>query len=334
MTTHGRAPVAAIAIALALGSSTPRGASAEPLASLSHGETKAKAVMPEPKPPAYLDLATPDVEYEDHWHGLTAGCSYLAPKSVGESGDVDVVFHFHAGMMSEKELRASGLGAVFVACGFGLGTGPYADTFADPNRFGQMTASLVKSLEKQTGRPGLRIRKLGLVGWSAGFAAVGKILGVQRYYDMVDSVVLLDGFHSRYKDPNPKTPQQGKDRVELAPLRGFIAFAKDAVAGKKTMVLTHSSIITPDYPTAAEATGALLDAIGVPTQATDAKNASGMTLYYTADSGNLHVRGFRGGGPRDHFAHLHLVGEVLKSWVVPEWKRRERLVYTLAGEQR
>jgi hypothetical protein len=328
--------VAAIAIAIALGTSTPR-ANAEPSAPVAHDE-KAKVVA-SPPPSVAIDSGNQlldGVEHEEKWHGLTSGCAYLAPKTdfPKANGDVDVVFHFHAGMMSEKELRESGLGAVFVSCGFGLGTGPYADYFADPNRFGQMTAALVRALEKQTGKPGLHIRKLGLVGWSAGFAAVGKILGVDRYYDMVDTVVLLDGFHSRYKDPNPKTPLQGKDHVELAPLKGFIAFAKDAMAGKKTMVLTHSSIITPDYPTAAEATGAMLDAIGVPTVANDEQNARGMTLYYTADAGSLHVRGFKGQGPRDHFAHLHLIGEVLRSWVVPRWKRQDPLVYTLAGEQR
>jgi len=58
-----------------------------------------------------------------------------------------------------------------------------------------------------------------------------------------------------------------------------------------------------------------------------------MTLIKRADAGNLHVRGFRGRGPKDHFEHLYLIGEVLRSWVAPRWKREDRLVYTLAGEQ-
>ena len=58
-----------------------------------------------------------------------------------------------------------------------------------------------------------------------------------------------------------------------------------------------------------------------------------MTLAKRVDSGNLHVRGFKGRGPRDHFQHLYMIGEVLRSWVVPRWKREDRLVYTLASEQ-
>jgi hypothetical protein len=58
-----------------------------------------------------------------------------------------------------------------------------------------------------------------------------------------------------------------------------------------------------------------------------------MLLNKRVDTGNLHVRGFRGGGPRDHFQHLYLIGEALMSWVVPRWKREDRLVYTQASEQ-
>ena len=59
----------------------------------------------------------------------------------------------------------------------------------------------------------------------------------------------------------------------------------------------------------------------------------GVWANFTADAGNLHVRGFRGRGPKDHFKHLYLIGEVLRSWVVPRWNRSPAAVYTLAGEQ-
>ena len=44
------------------------------------------------------------------------------------------------------------------------------------------------------------MRRLALASWSAGFAAVGKILAVERYYAMVDTVVLNDSLHSQYVD--------------------------------------------------------------------------------------------------------------------------------------
>lgn len=225
------------------------------------------------------------------------------------------------------------MNAVFVSCGYGIGSGAYADALGNPARFGRMLDELVKNLETQTGKKGLHVRHLALASWSAGFAAVSKILGVDRYYAMVDTVILNDSLHSQYINPNPKTPAQGAHRVNLAMMRSFVRFAKDAAAGRKSMTITHSSIVPPDYASSAEATQALLTAIDVPSTIVDEPGSRGMTLVRRADSGNLHVRGFRGRGPKDHFEHLYLIGESLRSWVVPRWKREERLVYTLAGEQ-
>src|SRR5262249_12670262 len=133
----------------------------------------------------------------DRWRGLGFG-SYLAPKTdfIAEDGGFDVVFHFHAGQMAERQLKESGANVDVVSCGFGIGSGPYAKAFASPDRFGRMLAELVRGVEASSGRRGLHVRHLGLASWSAGFAAVGKILGVDRYYEMVDTVILNDSIHS------------------------------------------------------------------------------------------------------------------------------------------
>lgn len=283
-------------------------------------------------------LAAPSVEMVERWRGTLHG-SYLTPKNPGDlladDGGFDVVFHFHAGQMSERQMRESGMHAVFVSCGFGIGSGPYADMFADTNRFERMLADITRNVAKDAGRDekSVHVRRVGLVSWSAGFAAIGKILGVERYYGMIDSVVLLDSLHSPYLEPNPKTAAQGVERVDVKAMAPFVRFAKDAAASKKTMVMTHSAIIPPDYASSTEATGALLTAIAVPLSPSDETNARGMQMATRADKGNLHVRGFRGRGPKDHFQHLYLIGEVLRSWVVPRWNRNPPAAYTLAGEQ-
>lgn len=338
VTARARLEVLALALTSAIFARTPvahadasrAGAGSSELAG--QGRTLARFEPHAPTPDAEL-VPAPAVEL-DRWKGLSFG-SYLAPKHdfVADDGGVDVVFHFHAGQMSDKQIRESGLGAVFVSCGFGIGSGAYSDAFADPARFDRMVAELTKNLEKDTGRRGLHIRKLGLASWSAGFAAVGKLLGVDRYYAMVDSVVLLDSLHSRYKDAAVKAAAQGAEKVDLKGMAAFIRFAKDAAAGNKAMVITHSAIVPPDYASSSEATQALLTAIDVHARTTDETNARGMAMSIRADAGNLHVRGFRGQGPRDHFQHLYLIGEALRSWVVPRWKRDDRLVYTLASEQ-
>lgn len=289
------------------------------------------AVSPARAEPAVFS----EVEFESRWQGL-GQCAYLAPKGdfIGDDHGFDVVFHFHAGQMSERQMRESGLPAVFVSCGFGLGTGPYAQAFTDSARFDRMLSALVTQIEASTKHSGLHVRKLALASWSAGFAAVAKILAVPRYADMVDTVMLFDSLHAPYLEPNAHTAAQGEDHVDTKALGVFIRFAKRAVQGEKTMVVTHSSIVPPDYASSGEASRAMLSAIGVPTSPLEEKNALGMTTLYQANAGNLHVRGFRGRGPHDHFDHLHLIGDALRNWVVVRWKRESRVVYTMGGERR
>lgn len=326
----------AIVCGLVMSASSPREVWAErPAAAAAKAKAKVAEPPAETEPMEIAELPNADVELDTKWRGFARGCSYLAPKNdiVKADGSVDVVFHFHAGMMAERDIRETGLHAVFVACGFGVGSGSYADEFVDQARFGHMLSMLTKKIAAQTDREQVHVGRLTVASWSAGFGAVSRILAVPRYYEMIDTVVLLDGLHAKYKDGD-KRPAQGKERVDMHLLTSFTKFAKDAAAGKKTMVITHSAIVPPDYASVAETTAAMLDNIGIPQSNVEEHTARGMTMSTRADAGGLHVRGFRGGGPRDHFAQLHLFGEVLRSWVVPRWNARERLVYTLAGEQR
>jgi hypothetical protein len=259
----------------------------------------------------------------DSWKGFgISKCSYLAPKQdfVRGDGAVDVVFHFHAGQMSEREIRESAVNGVFVSCGFGMGSAPYSNAFADPNRFGQMVTSLMWTLGQEAGRK-VHLGRLALVSWSAGFASVGRILSVPKWYAATDTVVLLDSLHAPYTEPEGG-PAQGEDHVVLKAIGNLVRFAEDASYGKKTMVITHSSIIPPDYASSTEATRALLGAIDVPVEdVADEPGPRGMRLFSRADSKDLHVRGYRGQNASDHFDHLHLVGEELRAWLVPKWRR-------------
>jgi hypothetical protein len=265
----------------------------------------------------------PSVEMEKEWRGFgVPNCSYLAPKAdfIADDGGVDVVFHFHAGQMSEREMRESGVRGVFVSCGYGMGTGGYSRAFADPSRFGSMMKRLLKTVGASAKRNDPHLRHLALVSWSAGFAAVSRILSVTEWYEATDTVVLLDSIHAQYvQSERSKGPQRGAENVDVRMLERFTRFASDAAAGKKTMVITHSAILPPDYASTAESTAALLGDIGVHPVRTDERNARGMVMSVKADEGGLHVRGFRGVGPRDHFDHLHLIGDSLRSWLVPRW---------------
>ena len=311
---------AVLASMLALTACAPRADEAPPVKT-APAVAVAAASFESPAPVAAPEPAdAPDVAMAKHWKGFgVAKCSYLAPREdfIGDDGGVDVVFHFHAGQMSEREMRESGVRGVFVSCGYGIGSGGYARAFADEGRFGFMMKRLTSAIGREAQRGDVHLRRLTLASWSAGFAAISRILAVPEWYEATDTVVLLDSLHAQYVDG--EGPARGADRVDVKMLRRFVRFASDAAAGKKTMVITHSAIVPPDYASTFEATSALLFEVGVIPVAADEKTARGMTTSTAADEGGLHVRGFRGMGPQDHFDHLHMIGSVLRTWVVPRW---------------
>lgn len=289
---------------------------------------RAAAANVEAPAPTPIEAEPLEFRGERPWRGFGfSRCTYAAPRGAftTKDGAVDVVVHFHAGQMSERDMKESGLRAVFVSCSYGIGSTGYARAFADPARFDTLMTRLLGAVAKDAHLPPLRLRRLALVSWSAGFAAVSRILRAPRWYDATDTVVLLDSLHARY---------DAEHEVDASSLQRFVRFATDAKDGKKTMVLTHSSVTPPGYASTRETAAALLGEVGVvATAVTDAeppfpvaantaapaRTRRPMELATTADQGGLHVRGFRGAGPRDHFDHLHLLDDTLRSWVVPRW---------------
>jgi hypothetical protein len=250
---------------------------------------------------ARLDLSAP-------WRPMAFGASYLAPDDlVARDGGVDVIVHFHGAIVVDQEWRASQVDAVIVNVTLpGYGVAPYREMFAAPGRFGAIVDDAVKR------RGGTHLRRLGLVSWSAGYGAVQEVLSEPRYYAMVDTVVLFDGMHADYVEGLP----------EDADVAIFERFARDAVAGDKQMVVTHSAVAPPGYASTTETATMLLASAGALRVEEKKTNARGMIEWYHADRGGLHVRGFRGDGPRDHMDQVHLLGEVMRTFVAPRWTRR------------
>jgi hypothetical protein len=299
-----------------------------------------RAITPEPgQSPEIAALAraaegnAPSVDYEN-WHGTSFG-AFLTPKGDfwGDDGGVDVIVHFNAAMLAGRSWQKSHANAVVVSASFGaFGSGPYQEAMADPGRFARMLSEVVAGVEAQKKHKGLHVRRVGIVAWSAGFGAVGRVLSVKKYFDQVDSVVLLDAMQAGYKDPS-RGIAQGPDAVSLTGIDPYVRFAREAMAGRKQLVITHTSIVPPEYASTTDAALALVGAVGAPKRlaAEGETDARGMLPKYRVDAGDLHVYGFRGGGPNDHMRHLHLVGDMVRELVVPRWSKRPQSTVVPGG---
>jgi hypothetical protein len=272
-------------------------------------------------PPAQAPTATSapaeaarpaEISYEPEWHKTSFGW-YLAPQhDLGNDGAVDLVVHFHFGHEADTAWRSSHLDAVIVSATFGMGSGAYEHAMRDPARLDKMIDEVLRALAEERKSGPLHVRRLGLVSFSAGFGAVGQVLASSPHFDRVDTVVLLDSFHTSYlrgRKPDPR------------PIAAYIRFAEGAKEGKKLMVVTHSSIAPADYPSSTETTATLLEAVGVAKQPAVETNARGMRQIYRADAGALHAFGFEGEMPKDHMQHLAIVGDLVREYVVPRWAK-------------
>jgi hypothetical protein len=155
---------------------------------------------------------------------LSTGTLFI-PAKLREAKRLPLFFHFHgSAWIPEVAAARSGRYAV-ISVESGTGSSTYAKRFSDRDRFGAM-------LREATEKTGVTFGPISLTAWSAGHGAIREILSVPEYYDRVQKVLLLDGLHTGYVNGKPGPLESGlePDHLEI-----FLKFAKDAVAGRKTM---------------------------------------------------------------------------------------------------
>jgi len=255
----------------------------------------------------------------DRWNksGLSMGQALIPGRGgVTRSGRFDVMFHFHGHDPARKEWVRVMNGTVFVGLTLGIGSGVYSQTFSNPNKFKQMIESVEKMVAKKTGKKKARVRKVGLSAWSAGYGAVEQIISQKYGKKMVDTVILLDGLHSSYGGKT--TADNYLDSQQLKP---FVDFAKKAKAGQKFMFVSHSSIIPPGYASTYETASYLVYKLGGKPRKAKPRRSDpmGLELIRRWDSGNFHLRGYRGNDKMDHCAHIGLLKDVARVHTRPRW---------------
>jgi hypothetical protein len=240
---------------------------------------------------------------------LTIGTLFL-PEQLKREGKVPLFLHFHGGTWLPEVAAARHGGTAVVSIQLGSGSGVYARAFADPKTFGQL-------LREAEGKAGVRFEPVGLTAWSAGYGAVREILKVPEYYQRVRFVLLIDGLHAGYVggQPGPRESQ-----LVAADLEPFVRFARDAAAGKKQLIVTHSEIFPGTYASTTETADYLLQQLGIARQATLRWGPMQTQQLSDTRRGKLRVAGFAGNSAPDHIDQLHSLPEYLK-WI--DWGGRE-----------
>lgn len=252
------------------------------------------------------DAPDPGFAGYSRWKPLGAGSLYLLPEqsAFDDAGRFDLVLHFHGHDVARKGFVRARPPVVLVGTSLGTG-GAYRTRISGPDALAHLIAAIEAALEKERGAPA-KARRIAVTAWSAGYEAVGALLEADS--DRIDAVALLDGLHGS-RDPD-------KLKLQLAP---FTRYAQRAARGEKSMFVTHSSIEPGTYASTTETAHFLVHQVGGRPLRVRREDPLGLELVEAFSLGNLHVRGYAGGGEADHCAHFALMEDATRA-IARRWK--------------
>jgi len=170
---------------------------------------------------------------------LDVGTLYL-PTGLAERRPSLLVFFHGDTWIPEVAAESNRMAAISVLAG--EGSEVYTRLFEDPQRF----LRLLKEAEVKAHKPFGRVI---LGGWSAGCGALHQILKSPQSYARVNAVICIDGVHTDYVDGKPGPLESS---LTEANLQVWLHLGRDAVAGRKRFLLTHSEIVPGTYASTTE----------------------------------------------------------------------------------
>jgi hypothetical protein len=234
------------------------------------------------------------------------GAVLFAGPKVKTNKPVPLVVHFHGAPWLVQFHVAKYLPrAVLITVQLGAGSRAYASPFESSDTF----RTIVDEAKSELGLKH-EWSSITLTGFSAGYGAIRAILRQAANLARVNAVLLLDGIHASYS-PEGKLLAEG-GAVKDADLDSFVKFAREAAAGKRSFVITHSEIFPGTYASTTECVDHLIRALGLKRRSELKTGRTGMQQLSLIDAKGLHIRGYAGNTAPDHVDHLHAMSEWFK----------------------
>ena len=228
----------------------------------------------------------------------------FVPEKATQKHPVKLLLFFHGGDWLPALAAARQRNMAVVTIQAGAGSGSYVKLFTDPARFLRMIA-------EAEAKSGLIFGEIDLGGWSAGCGALRQILSDPASYDRVGGVLCIDGVHTGYVNDKPG-PEESQ--IEIDNLQVWLRLGRDAMAGKKRFILTHSEIFPGTFASTTETADYLLREWGLVAQPVVKWGPMKTQMLSEVKTGGLAVIGFAGNSAPDHVDQLHSLPEYL-SWL-------------------
>lgn len=220
----------------------------------------------------------------------------------GPGEKIDLLVHFHGdpGTVFANAER-TGLNAAVVAVNYPGLSSAYRRPFSDQVLFGLLLEDALVKLRERFGADAAW-GTVAVSSFSAGYGAVRELLRVPEYADRIDAVLAADSLYaSTAADGTPEDDQ-------MAP---YLAYARRAIAGEKTLILTHTDVPTPTYESTRETADELLAGLGLQAEPVDKRGLGPIRYTRHASAGRFTLWGAAGATGEDHMAHLRRLEEWL-----------------------
>jgi len=225
----------------------------------------------------------------------------FVPEKVQSKRPVKLLLFFHGGDWLPEFAAAQQPDMAVITVQAGAGSGSYTKLFEDRARFLQLIA------EAQT-KSGLAFGEIDLGGWSAGCGALRQILSDPASYNRVGGVLCIDGVHAGYVSGKPG-PEESD--IEADNLQVWLQLGRDAMAGKKRFILTHTEIFPGTFASTTETADYLLHAWGLTAHPVVKWGPMKTQMLSEVKTGRLQMVGFAGNSAPDHVDQLHSLPDYL-----------------------
>jgi len=233
-----------------------------------------------------------------------------------DSGETILTAHFHTTVwfVIQEHVRR-GAATPLLCFQLGEGSAIYRQPFEDTNRFSRVLRLVEGELSKRSTPVHVQITGVDVSSFSAGYGAVRELVKSPASFKMVRRIVLLDSMYAAFEQaPAAEPPRRpANDQIEV-----WAPFARAALKGEKTFVLTHSAVPTDKYASSGECATALLKLLEVPRELVRSGTLPATTdpefpLQSRADRGDFHIWGYGGEDAQAHMTHARHMADVWRA---------------------
>lgn len=218
--------------------------------------------------------------------------------------------HFHGtDYVPVYAMQTSARPEVLVSINLGAGSSRYETPFQERDLFSLILERVNTYLENHI-QTGFQLESLNLSAFSAGYGAVRALLQQPKNAEQIDRILLLDGLHTDYIPAGQPLAQGGQLNTEK--LDPFVQFARQALAGKKSFVFTHSEIFPGTYASTIECADYMIEQLGLERKAVLKWGPLGMQQLSKVCKGHFQILGYAGNTAPDHIDHFHGLYEFIK----------------------